>query len=92
MASSEPTNSLNVEVLGNPTPGEWVSLRVSGLGRASLQVQTVDATGRPVADGVWTVGGTTATVAVKLGRMPGAYLLRVQSGSAVKTVRVVKSE
>ncbi|WP_019989739.1 putative Ig domain-containing protein [Rudanella lutea] len=92
MASSEPTNSLNVEVLGNPTPGEWVSLRVSGLGSASLQVQTVDATGRPVADGAWTVGGTTATVTVKLGRMPGAYLLRVQSGSAVKTVRVVKIE
>jgi hypothetical protein len=92
MALSEPTNSLNVEVLGNPTPGEWVSLRVSGLRSSGLRVQTVDASGRTQADAQWTVDGSWATVGVKLGRAPGVYLLRVQSGTDTQTVRVVKSE
>ncbi|WP_019989738.1 hypothetical protein [Rudanella lutea] len=92
MASIEAANSLNVEVLGNPAPGEWVSLRVSGLRSSGLRVQTVDASGRTQADAQWTVDGLSATVGVKLGRAPGVYLLRVQSGTDAQTVRVVKSE
>jgi hypothetical protein len=81
---------LDIQVLGNPTRDESVSVDIRGAEGQRLQLMVVDAQGFQVSEHTVESAGAVEHQTVKLGRSAGVYLLRVNGQHQTQTVKVLK--
>lgn len=85
--SSEP---LSVQILGNPTTSENVTVEVRGAAGESLQVWVNNAQGQRVTVPSVGVAEAIERRTLRLGQQPGVYLLQVSTPNESKTLKLVR--
>jgi len=87
---AEASSGLQVRVLGNPTPDEWVKVEVLGADNQRLRLQLLNSRGEQVSDQWIEPDNAPKQHRVWLGRMSGLYLLQVGTDTQRQTVKIVR--
>lgn len=87
----EVTNTLEVNVLGNPTTDDRVVFEVRGAEGQALRLQVVESNGRAISDMQIEQAGAVERRTLSLGRAAGLYLIKASTDTAAKTVKVLKN-
>ncbi|RIV25077.1 T9SS C-terminal target domain-containing protein [Fibrisoma montanum] len=88
---AERAETLSVRVLGNPVSSETVDVEVRGVAGQRVQVKALDSRGQVVGQASVHQVGTVERVTVPLGRPAGMYLLRVNTSTEQRTLKVLKN-
>ncbi|WP_128548539.1 T9SS type A sorting domain-containing protein, partial [Larkinella soli] len=88
--SAEGGEPLSVRVLGNPTPGNEVTVEVRGASGKSLQIQVSDSQGQRFGQQTVGLAGAVERRTVRLGQRPGVYFLQVSTPNERQTIKVVR--
>ncbi|TAE26189.1 MAG: T9SS C-terminal target domain-containing protein [Cytophagales bacterium] len=88
--ANEAANVLTVNVLGNPTTNEFVTVAVQGAENNPLVLNVVNEQGMAVSTQFVERATTTERQTLKLGRVPGVYLIQAVTPTRSQTVKVVK--
>lgn len=90
-AAGEPSQSLQVNVLGNPVQGEQVELEIRGVVGSWVEVAVLDAQGRSGYRQRFTWSTDGKRVSVPLGPGLGVQLVKVQTERQSQTLKVIRS-
>lgn len=89
-AAAEAEAAFTVTAQGNPTLADQVSVRISGAEGQPLRLLVRDIQGRLVSESVVERAGAVERQTVDLGRVPGLYLLQVNTPTMTRTVKVLR--
>ena len=81
---------LTVRLLGNPTTDESVLVDISGADGQALHLTTTDSQGRAVGAVVVEKASSREQHWLKIGSVPGLYLLRVSTPNQSRTLKVIR--
>ncbi|GAB4029302.1 hypothetical protein [Spirosoma gilvum] len=89
-AAEEPSQSLQVKVLGNPVQGQQVELEIRGVVGSWVEVSVMDAQGRSdhAQRLIWSTDGGRVSVPLAAGL--GMQLVKVQTERQSQTLKVIK--
>ncbi|WP_338870388.1 S8 family serine peptidase [Spirosoma sp. SC4-14] len=87
---AEASVGLQVRVLGNPTPDEWVKVEVLGADNQRLRLQLLNNRGEQISDQWIEADSAVKQHRVWLGRMAGLYLLQVGTDTQKQTVKIIR--
>ncbi len=90
VASPETTAGLTVRVLGNPTLHEIVTVEVQGADNQPLVLNVVNEQGISVETRFVERAGAIERQTLRLGRVPGLYLIQANTAAKNQTVKVIK--
>ena len=90
IAASEPANSLDVQVLGNPTVTDYAEVNIWGAENQPLQLRVSNSRGEWVSELSVDAAGTAERRKVQLGRSTGIYFLQVSTPEQTKTVKILR--
>jgi hypothetical protein len=82
--------SLQIQVLGNPTSNDHVDINVTGIQGQTLQLRVLDALGKSLSEQSLYVSGTSQRQRISLGHSPGIYLLQAGDATQLKTIKLIK--
>ena len=82
--------SLQIQVLGNPTSNDHVDIDVTGIQGQTLQLRVLDGLGKSLSEQSLDVTGTSQRQRINLGHSPGLYLLQAGDATQLKTVKIIK--
>ena len=91
--AAEPTNaptSFAINVLGNPTNKDVVSFDIRGNAGETMEVGVSDATGRVMSHATFNATGNVERKAVRIGRAPGIYFLKVGTPTESRTIKLLR--
>jgi hypothetical protein len=90
VASAEAETGLQVRVMGNPTQQETVAVEVQGAEGQPLVLNVVNELGMTVSTQFVEHATINERQTLKLGRVPGLYLIQANTAVKSQTVKVVK--
>ncbi|MVM29935.1 hypothetical protein GO755_07820 [Spirosoma sp. HMF4905] len=89
LAATEPTQSWQVRVLGNPPVNEYAEIEVQDAAGQTLQLSLNDITGHEISSQSVEVQDEVQRVRLRLGSLVGVYLLQVSDGVRKQTLRIL---
>ncbi len=90
IASPEITNALSIKVLGNPTLSESITVEIQGADNQPLVLNVVNEQGLSVETQLVEKAGVSERQTLRLGRVPGLYLIQAITPTKSQTVKIIK--
>ena len=89
-AAIELQAELNIVVMPNPTSDQIVDVEVRGAAAQPVNYQVIDEQGKPISQLRIEQADTVERQPLRLGSLPGTYLIKVNVSDQTKTVKVLK--
>ena len=83
-------SALAVQVLGNPTTGNDITVEVRGVAGQSLQLSINNTQGQQVSQPSVGIAEAIERRTLKMGQIPGIYFLQISTPSEQKTIKLVR--